>query len=115
MQFTDDFHDPQKEKTMGSRTDWEIETWQKAAGIEPATGERAEMLQRMSNAAFELIKVIQLEQSGIRDGDGCWHGSDVKGHTTDDLVALIQAYRDNDRITPVGNPSDSLGEDEIRF
>ena len=58
----------------------------KKAGIEPATGERAEILEALSKAAFEMIKVIELERSGIRDGDGYWHGGDVIGHMTGDLV-----------------------------
>jgi hypothetical protein len=77
---------------MGSRTDAEIAAWQKRAGIEPATGERAELLRRMSDAAFELIKIIELERSGIRDGDGGWHGSDVVGGTMRDLVGLIERF-----------------------
>jgi hypothetical protein len=77
---------------MSSWTDAKIAAWQKEAGIEPATGERAKLLDEMSKAAFELIKMIELERSGIRDGDGCWHGSDV-GHVTQRLVELIEAER----------------------
>jgi hypothetical protein len=31
-------------------------------------------LDRMSNLAHQLIEVIALERSGIRHGDGHWHG-----------------------------------------
>jgi hypothetical protein len=78
---------------MGALTDAKIRAWQEACGIEPATGMRAKILERMSEAAYGLIKVIELERSGIRDGDGYWHGSGVMDHATDDLVELIEAYR----------------------
>lgn len=61
---------------MGQMTQARVAAWQEAAGIEPATGDRAERLQELSQAAYELIKIIELESSGIRDGDGYWHGSD---------------------------------------
>ncbi len=60
---------------MGMRRDASIEAWQERTGIEPATGERARILEELSQAAFELIKAIELERSGIRDGDGYWSGS----------------------------------------
>ena len=58
--------------------------------IEPATGEHANILRELSNAAFETIKVVELENSGIRDGDGFWHGSDVIGHTVSELSRLCR-------------------------
>jgi hypothetical protein len=64
---------------MGMMTEAVIAAWQKRAGIEPATGRRAELLDNMSRAAYELIRLSELERSGIRDGDGYWHGSDVWG------------------------------------
>jgi len=81
---------------MGSYTEAKIEAWQKAAGIEPATGRKAELLRKLSDKAFELIKVIELECSGIRDGDGYWHGSDVMGGIMGDIVGLCQGYTDPD-------------------
>ena len=62
---------------MGSMTDANIEAFQKATGITPATGARAELLEELSQAAFQLIKIIEMERSGIREGDGKWHGCDV--------------------------------------
>ena len=82
---------------MGMRTDFEIASWQEQAGIKPASGERAELLNALSRAAFETIKVIELERSGIRDGDGRWHGSDVIGHITDDLTKLCKRLNEFDR------------------
>jgi hypothetical protein len=83
----------QEEVPMGSMTDVNIEAWQKAAGLEPSP--ERELLWKMSNAAFELIKVIELERSGIRDGDGYWHGSDAMGGIASNLADLIEAYRRN--------------------
>jgi hypothetical protein len=73
---------------MGMMTNRTIEAWQKRAGIEPATGERAEILRALSEAAFDAIKVIELERSGIRDGDGLWHGGDVIWHMANELTSL---------------------------
>jgi hypothetical protein len=73
---------------MGIRTDRQIAAWQRKAGIEPATGGRAQILNELSRAAFDAIKIIELERSGIRDGDGYWHGGDVIGGMTGDLTEL---------------------------
>jgi hypothetical protein len=75
---------------MGTITDLRIANWQREAGIEPATGKRAEILEALSKAAYEAIRIIELERSGIRDGDGFWHGSDVIGHMTGDLTGLCK-------------------------
>jgi hypothetical protein len=94
---------------MGAYTEWKIKSWQKQAGIEPATGAEAELLRQISetafelikdfhddcripSAAYELIKVIELERSGIRDGDGYWHGGDVIGHVRGDMVEICKAH-----------------------
>ena len=64
---------------MGQMTDATIAAWQETAGIEPAKGDRLEKLRELSRLAYELIQVIELEISGIRDGDGHWYGSDLLG------------------------------------
>jgi outer membrane cobalamin receptor len=79
---------------MGQITDTAIRQWQEAAGIQPASGTRAETLERLSQLAFELIKAIELERSGIRDGDGSWHGSDVIGGI---VSAIATAEREDVR------------------
>jgi hypothetical protein len=86
-----------------------IKAWQKEHGIEPATGGRADLLHKISNVAFELIKIIELERSGIRDGDGLWHGSDVVGGTMKDLVQLIENFLQLDRAKPL--PSEVCFDD----
>ncbi|MGA8649992.1 MAG: hypothetical protein WB677_05120 [Xanthobacteraceae bacterium] len=80
---------------MGSRTDAQIECWQEEAGIKPAIGERAKILEALSQAAFDAIKIIELERSGIRDGDGYWHGSDVIGGMAGDLTRLCKRLMAN--------------------
>ena len=82
---------------MGSLTDARIADWQEQAGIKPSTGERARILEALSQAAFDAIKIIELERSGIRDGDGCWHGSDVIGGMTGDLVRMCEQLSTHDR------------------
>ena|SRR5262249_210067 len=95
---------------MGAYTDFKIKSWQEAAGIEPATGAKADLLEqisrkafelikamatddgRMAEAAYQLIRVIELERSGIRDGDGYWYGGDVIGHTRGDMLEHCTGY-----------------------
>ena len=77
---------------MGSWTDAKIAAWQAEAGIKPAEGEKREALEALSKAAFELIKIIPLEASGIRDGDGYWYYGDPVGGIMRDVMALCQCY-----------------------
>jgi hypothetical protein len=77
---------------MGYATELQIEAWQKAAGIKTAA--QAQLLRTISDKAFEMIKVIELDISGIRDGDGYWHGGDVMGGTMSGMIKLCQQYMD---------------------
>jgi hypothetical protein len=81
---------------VGQLTDARTATSQEAAGIKSATGERAAILRKLSDACFEAIKTIELERSGIRDGDSYWHGSDVIGSMcrglTDPCEQLLGSY-----------------------
>jgi hypothetical protein len=86
---------------MGMRTDAEIAAWQARAGLKLPSVEKRQLLHRISDKAFELIKragdgrIIRpglrpdkgdrLEASGIRDGDSRWYGSDVIGGTFGDM------------------------------
>jgi hypothetical protein len=87
---------------MGMRTEARIAAWQERAGIQEATGERRELLDAISKAAFELIKLVELARSGIRDGDGCWHGSDPIDGLVEDIDRLWRRYCEtwNDERVP---------------
>ena len=61
---------------MGQRTDIAIAAFQDRVGLKPVHGQESESLDRLQTLAFELIKIVELEKSGIRDGDGHWYGSD---------------------------------------
>ncbi len=61
---------------MGQFRDFTIASFQEQAGLEPASGQRRELLERMQQVAFDLIRILELEISGIRDGDGNWGGCD---------------------------------------
>jgi hypothetical protein len=76
---------------MGQMSQATIEAWQKKAGLEPAADQ--ETLRRLSDAAFELIKIIELEKSGIRDGDGYWHGGDVIGGIVSGIRGLLDQWQ----------------------
>ena len=77
---------------MGQITDERISAWQQAAGIEPATGAQLGRLEEMQEEGVNLIRIIELERSGIRDGDGSWHGSDPLGGTVLRLSELWQLF-----------------------
>ncbi len=79
---------------MGMVTDAKIAAWQEEAGIEPAHGDQGEALGKISRLAYELIQLVELERSGIRDGDGGWYGSDPLGGTIRDLTANWQRFKD---------------------
>jgi hypothetical protein len=72
---------------MGQTSELIVAAWQKKAGLKPAADQ--ETLRKLSDAAFELIKIIELEKSGIRDGDGYWHGGDVMGGIVSEMRGLL--------------------------
>ena len=96
---------------MGQMTDERISAWQQAAGIEPATGAQLERLEEMQEQGVNLIKIVELERSGIRDGDGSWHGSDPLGGTVLRLSELWQLFN-RDREKPLETVE---GEDPVPF
>ena len=73
---------------MGQATRMQIEEWQRKAGIEPVTGERLEAWRHLQGMCFYAIRIAELEVSGIRGGDGNWHG-DAIGHLYTDLREAI--------------------------
>jgi hypothetical protein len=94
---------------MGQRRTADIETWQQLAGITPASRERAHTIDRLSKLAVELIKTIELERSGIRDGDGAWSGCDPIAGIVHNIVeaerADLQAWNSETRPGSIGAPS----------
>ena len=88
---------------MGTITDTNIAAWQQKAGIEPAMAGAAERLCEMSREAYELIRLVELERSGIRDGDGNWHGCDPLDGTVRRLSELWQLFK---REEPKENTDD---------
>ena len=73
---------------MGQIRDANNASFQEHAGLEPARGQRLELLKRMQQEAFDLIRIHELEISGIRDGDGYWGGCDPVNETVSQLSAL---------------------------
>jgi hypothetical protein len=61
--------------------------------IEPQTGTHGAALEEAAEAARTFLKVIELERSGVRDGDGSWHGSCPVEHVMDELDAKITHLR----------------------
>ena len=89
---------------MGQITDAKIAARQEASGIEPARGGHFILLKQIQQSAFELIKVIELEKSGIRDGDGGWYGADPISGLIDQIVIAHANYASP---TPVGTERNS--------
>ena len=52
----------------------------------------------LQEKAFEAIKIAELEKSGIRDGDGYWHGSDVVGGILTELRNIVDRLRESDHL-----------------
>ena len=104
---------------MGQKTDLRIREFQERADIEPATGKRAALLADMSKHAYDLIQVLALEASGIRDGDGHWHGSDRVCVIVNSLKALNQGYYEEinmkGNIWKVGDRDSGKGSHPLRL
>jgi hypothetical protein len=85
---------------MGAIRDNDISLFREAAGIQPAKGSKLALLREMQSDAFELIKQIELEISGIRDGDCKWYSSDpISGIVTNMTSVNFQIENDVSRKT----------------
>ena len=60
------------------------------ASPQPATGRHAELLEEISQRANALIRLVELERSGVCDGAGFWVGSDPILNTAQKLVTLAE-------------------------
>lgn len=54
--------------------------------------ERAQFDRDLLDKAKELVRVLELEVSGVRDGDGLWHGSDCVAHCIHEAQELLERY-----------------------
>jgi hypothetical protein len=65
---------------------------EKQTGPVPASGVHAELLAELNATASALIKLIELERSGVYDGfgQGFWTGSDSVLNAARRLVALAE-------------------------
>ncbi|MDT3382508.1 hypothetical protein RNI52_34600 [Labrys neptuniae] len=61
---------------MSVHLDSRVTAWRSNAGLTLPSADQIIVYDAISETAFKLIKAIELEKSGIRDGDGAWHGSD---------------------------------------
>jgi hypothetical protein len=77
---------------MGSVRDAILARFAEETGVRPAVGAACKGLQGIQRAAFELIKVCELERSGIRDGNGYWDGSDALLGTFINVVRAWDNY-----------------------
>lgn len=86
---------------MGQMRDAHIEAWQERAGLTlPPAAERKAM-RDMREWALKLIEILTLEESGIRDGDGYWGGSDALTGVIEEGVSLGSRLRiDGTRAEP---------------
>ena len=71
-----------------------------AAAIEPPPDQGRATLNQMSQKAYDLIRMIELESSGIRDGNGYWTGSDALDGTLAEIDRLYTQYRGPVELTP---------------
>ena len=58
----------------------------------PAFGAELRALEQLERLANDFVRVIVLEKSGERDGDGFWHGSDAFGSNWDHLQKAMGEY-----------------------
>jgi len=89
---------------MALLTDSMIRDFQARTGIQAPPHRECAILRAMQAEAFELIKAAELEISGIRDGDGLWHGSDASNigakESCERLMDWLAALLDPNVPTP---------------
>lgn len=78
---------------MGQQVEANIAAWRKAAGIEGPTDDSWQKLSEIEKLTFDLMKLIVLEMSGIRDGDGHWYGSDPLDGTIRQIYEVWEGKR----------------------
>ena len=78
-----------------------IASFQERVGLDPPRGQRLDHLERMQRVAFDLIKILELEKSGIREGDGYWTGCDPVAETVFQLDTLERERHETTNDMPV--------------
>ena len=86
---------------MGAYTNAMIDLAREAAGFELPTETQLALLQKMKRTSIELLEVLVLEEAGIRDGDGFYHGSDPIAALADQLKDLSLKRLDDTDVEPV--------------
>ena len=89
---------------MGAYTNAMIDLAREAAGFELPTETQLALLQKMKRITVELLEVLVLEEAGIRDGDGFYHGSDPIAALADQLKDLSLKRFDDTNIESVEVP-----------
>ena len=77
---------------MAQQSDARTKEFAEQTGIHAAEGEKASILKELSRQAYELIKIVELERCGIRDGAGSWYGCDPLGGTAKEIEFLVDRY-----------------------
>ena len=61
---------------MGTLTNTMIDEAREAAGFEMPTDAQLEVIAQMKRHTVDLLEALVLEEAGVCDGDGYWHGGD---------------------------------------
>ncbi len=96
---------------MGMVTDWEIADFRARSGIAVPEPEIQALWCNLQDLAYEVIKVASLEVSGVRDGDGYWHGAEVIGATLLVLERAVRRLRRYYDYGPTPQPAPTVDED----
>jgi hypothetical protein len=70
--------------------DARVKHWQEKAGLTLPDPESAKLLHEWQRLCFDAIRIIELEVSGIRDGDSGWSGSDPVGGVVRDMQRVFE-------------------------
>jgi len=68
-------------------------TLAKPPGLQPVPQHHAELLNQMSQICSDLIKLMELERSGVRNGQGFWPVEDPILSQTKRLALLAEQHR----------------------
>ena len=63
------------------------------AAIQPVAQDHAELLAEMGLICQALVKIIEREKTGVRDGEGFWLGGDPILSHTQRLLGLVEQHR----------------------